>query len=47
MLYFMNLYYQIKLNTSKEDLPAEEHLSELLIHIIWMNTIDIVRNSVK
>src|SRR5699024_12199842 len=38
---------KLNLTPAKEDLPAEEHLSELLGHIIWMNTIDIVRNSVK
>mgnify|MGYP006948748938 FL=1 len=30
-----------------EDLPKEERLSELLGHIIWMNTIDFVHSSSK
>ncbi|MDW8564025.1 hypothetical protein [Staphylococcus shinii] len=30
-----------------DEIPPEEHFSELIGHIIWMNTIDFVRNSVK
>lgn len=37
----------LKLTPKVDKIPPEEHFSELIGHIIWMNTIDFVRNSVK
>ena len=33
--------------TQVKDLPYEERLSELFGHIVWMNTIDMIRDSSK
>lgn len=38
---------KLSLTPKVEDLPKEERLSELLGHIIWMNTIDFVHSSNK
>lgn len=38
---------KLSLTPKVEDLPKEERFSELLGHIIWMNTIDFVHSSNK
>lgn len=38
---------KLNLTPQVKDLPNEERLSELFGHIVWMNTIDLVRNSSK
>ncbi|NWK85077.1 DUF1440 domain-containing protein [Staphylococcus sp. GSSP0090] len=38
---------KLKLTPARDELPPEEHFSELLGHIVWMYTIDLVRTSVK
>ena len=36
---------KLNLTPQVKDLPKEERISELLGHIVWMNTIDLIRNS--
>ena len=38
---------KLKLTPQVKDLPYEERLSELFGHIVWMNTIDMIRDSSK
>lgn len=38
---------KLELTPPVKDLPIEERISELLGHIVWMNTIDLVRTSGK
>lgn len=38
---------KLKLTPEASELPIQEHVSELLGHIIWMNSIDLFRNAVK
>lgn len=38
---------KLKLTPERDELPPEEHFSELLGHMVWMYTIDLVRKSVK
>lgn len=38
---------KLKLTPERDELPPEEHFSELLGHMVWMYTIDLVRTSVK
>ncbi|MCJ1655635.1 DUF1440 domain-containing protein [Staphylococcus sp. NRL 16/872] len=38
---------KLELTPPVKDLPIEERLSELFGHIVWMNTIDLVRHSGK
>jgi uncharacterized membrane protein YagU involved in acid resistance len=33
----------LKLTPERDELPPEEHFSELLGHMVWMYTIDLVR----
>ncbi|MCQ9278268.1 DUF1440 domain-containing protein [Staphylococcus borealis] len=38
---------KLSLTPQVKDLPYEERLSELFGHIVWMNTIDMIRDSSK
>ncbi|MCE5090211.1 DUF1440 domain-containing protein [Staphylococcus devriesei] len=38
---------KLKLTPPVKDLPTEERMSELFGHIVWMNTIDLVRDARK